>query len=228
MMEFLKNLDFSPLWISLKTGVVATIFSFFLGIYFAYKVMGCKGRAKSVLDGILTLPLVLPPTVAGFLLLRLFSVRRPFGFLLQEHLGIQVVQTWLGCVVAAVVISLPLMYKNARAAFEQVDKTYLYAAQTLGISQKKDFLEDFNSFGKTGAFIRCNSYLCKGLGRIWSHGNACGKYSKENGNHISKNCHGNARWRLSNSRILGGCDWCFGLDFGNRNESLDGRKKRIV
>ena len=81
------------------------------------------------------MPLVLPPTVAGYLLLLVFSLRRPFGIFLKNELGIKVVQSWSGCVIAAVVISFPLMYRNARAAFEQVDANLIYAARTLGMSQ---------------------------------------------------------------------------------------------
>ncbi|MFV0362897.1 MAG: molybdate ABC transporter permease subunit [Suipraeoptans sp.] len=137
--EILGNLDWSPLYISLKTGVVATIISFFLGIYAARRVVKCKPRAKAVLDGILTLPLVLPPTVAGFFLLLLFSRRRPFGEFLYMNFDIKVVQTWLGCVIAATVIAFPLMYRNARAAFEQIDINLIYAGRTLGMSEFKIF-----------------------------------------------------------------------------------------
>jgi molybdate transport system permease protein len=137
--SFLSGLDWSPLLISLKTGIVATVISFFLGIFAAKKVIGAKPKTRAVLDGLLTLPMVLPPTVAGFFLLLIFSLRRPFGAALYEHLGIKVVQTWLGCVVAATVIAFPLMYRNARAAFEQVDVNLIYAARTLGMSETKIF-----------------------------------------------------------------------------------------
>ena len=114
LLEILRGLDWSPLWISLKTGVVATILSFFLGILAARRLMYAGPGKKSVLDGILTLPMVLPPTVAGFFLLLLFSRRRPLGILLYRQFGIKVVQSWLGCIIAATVIAFPLMYRNAR------------------------------------------------------------------------------------------------------------------
>ncbi len=139
IMTIMKGLDWSPLWISLKTGVVATILSFFLGIFAAGRLMYVKSGVKAVIDGILTLPLVLPPTVAGFFLLLLFSRRRPFGIFLYDSFGIKVVQSFLGCVIAATVISFPLMYRNARAAFEQVDPNILYAGRTLGMSETKIF-----------------------------------------------------------------------------------------
>ena len=139
MMEILKNLDWSPLFISIKTGIVATIFSFFLGIYAARKVVKTTPGKKALIDGILTLPMVLPPTVAGFFLLLIFSRRRPFGIFLFENFGIKVVQTWLGCIIAATVISFPLMYRNARAAMEQIDVNLIYAGRTLGMSDTEIF-----------------------------------------------------------------------------------------
>ena len=139
MMEILKNLDWSPLFISIKTGIVAKIFSFFLGIYAARKVVKTTPGKKAIIDGILTLPMVLPPTVAGFFLLLIFSRRRPFGIFLFENFGIKVVQTWLGCIIAATVISFPLMYRNARAAMEQIDVNLIYAGRTLGMSDTEIF-----------------------------------------------------------------------------------------
>ena len=138
-MDVLKNLDWSPLLISLKTGVVATVICFFLGLFAARKVLKLCGRARAVVDGILTLPMVLPPTVAGFFLLLIFSLRRPFGGFLYQQMGIKVVQTWLGCIFAASVIAFPLMYRNARAAFEQLDVNLIYAGRTLGMSELEIF-----------------------------------------------------------------------------------------
>ena len=138
-MEFMRGLDWSPLLISLKTGVVATILSFFGGIFAARQVIKAGPKTKAVLDGILTLPMVLPPTAAGFFLLLLFSRRRPFGILLYEEFGIKVVQTWAGCIIAATVIAFPLMYRNARAAFEQIDVNLIHAARTLGMPEYKIF-----------------------------------------------------------------------------------------
>ena len=139
VVEILKGLDYSPLYVSLKTGIVATIFSFFLGLFAARRVIKAGPKVKAIADGILTLPMVLPPTAAGFFLLLLFSRRRPFGILLYEQFGIKVVQTWAGCIIAATVIAFPLMYRNTRAAFEQVDTNLIYAARTLGMSEWKIF-----------------------------------------------------------------------------------------
>lgn len=139
IMQILKDLDWSPLFISMKTGVVATFISFFLGIFAARKVVKATPGKKAVIDGILTLPMVLPPTVAGFFLLLLFSRRRPLGEFLFEQFDFKVVQTWLGCVIAATVIAFPLMYRNARAAMEQIDMNLVYAGRTLGMSDTKIF-----------------------------------------------------------------------------------------
>lgn len=139
MLELIKTVDWSPLFISLKTGIIATVFAFFLGIGAARLIMGLNNTGKAIVDGILTLPLVLPPTVAGFFLLLLFSLRRPFGKFLFSEFDIKIVQTWQGCVIAAFVIAFPLMYRNARAAFEQVDVNMIYAGRTLGLSERKIF-----------------------------------------------------------------------------------------
>ncbi len=138
-MTVIESVDWSPLFISLKTGIWATIAAFFLGIWAARGVMRLGNRGKAVIDGILTLPLVLPPTVAGFLLLLLFSLKRPFGRFLMDQFSFKVVQTWYGCVIAAFVIAFPLMYRNARAAFEQVDISLIYAGRTLGMSERRIF-----------------------------------------------------------------------------------------
>ncbi|EOS39248.1 molybdate ABC transporter permease subunit [Lachnospiraceae bacterium] len=137
--EILRELDWSPLLISFKTGAAATVISFFLGIFAARKAVRSSPGKKAVLDGILTLPMVLPPTAAGFFLLLLFSRRRPLGSFLYESFDLKVVQTWLGCVIAATIIAFPLMYRNARAAFEQIDVNLVYAGRTLGMSETQIF-----------------------------------------------------------------------------------------
>lgn len=134
-MEFLASIDLSPLFISLKTAIIATVIAFFGGIACAKWAMKLSHLPKSILDGILNLPLVLPPTVAGFLLLLLFSLKRPLGSFLWEHYQFKVVLSWPGCVLAATVVAFPLMYRNARAAFEQVNVDYIYAGRTLGLSE---------------------------------------------------------------------------------------------
>ena len=124
-----------PVLISLKTAATAIVFTFVIGTLLAYLVGRARSeQARAVADAVLTLPLVLPPTVAGFFLLYIFGVRRPLGLLLAE-LGTKLVFNWQATVLAAVVIALPLMYRSARAAFDQVDPIYLEAARTIGLSE---------------------------------------------------------------------------------------------
>ncbi len=129
-------MDFSPILISLKTAGAAIFITFFLGIAAAKGVISVRNeKIRILLDGILTLPLVLPPTVAGFFLLYLFGVRRPAGQFFLEYFGVKIAFSWAATVLAAVVISFPMMYSSARGAFEQVDENLIYAGQTLGLSE---------------------------------------------------------------------------------------------
>lgn len=129
-------MDFDPILISLKTACAAIAITFFLGIAAARAVIAIRDeKIKMAVDGVLTLPLVLPPTVAGFFLLYLFGVRRPLGRFFLECFGVKIAFSWAATVLAAVVISFPLMYRSARGAFEQVDENLIYAGQTLGLSE---------------------------------------------------------------------------------------------
>ena len=129
-------MDMSPILISLRTASVSIVITFFLGVLAAWGVVSLRSeKLKMVLDAILTLPMVLPPTVAGFFLLYLFGVKRVFGVILLEFFGVKVVFSWAATVLAAVVISFPLMYRSARGAFEQVDATLLAAGRTIGMSE---------------------------------------------------------------------------------------------
>ena len=130
-------MEWSPLFVTLKTAVAATFITFFAGIGAAYGVMRLR-HGQGVADAVLTLPMVLPPTVVGFFLLLAFGKRSTVGqFLLQ--FDVSLVFTWKATVVAAVVVSLPLMYRTARGAFEQLDRNIIYAARTLGISEWRIF-----------------------------------------------------------------------------------------
>ncbi|EEH98659.1 molybdate ABC transporter permease subunit [Clostridium tertium] len=133
-------MDISPIIISLKTATVSMVFTFLLGLFIARAIVKIKSeKIKMILDGILTLPLVLPPTVMGFFLLLIFGVNRPIGKLLLEFLGVKIVFSWSATVIASVVIAFPLMYRSARGAFEQVDQNLIMAARTLGMSERKIF-----------------------------------------------------------------------------------------
>jgi len=128
----------SPLWISLKTVLTATIITFFLGIAAARWMVGYRGRLKNVIDGLFILPLVLPPTVVGLGLLMLFGKHGPIGMLLWQ-LGATVVFSWTATVISAVTVSFPLMYMTARGAFEQIETNIEGAARTLGASEWRVF-----------------------------------------------------------------------------------------
>lgn len=129
-------MDWSPILISMKTASLAIVITFFAGIAVAYLVVSMKHeKTKMIWDGLLTLPLVLPPTVAGFFLLYIFGVKRPVGKFLIDLFDFKLAFSWGATVLAAVVISFPLMYRSARGAFEQVDPNLLYAGRTLGMSE---------------------------------------------------------------------------------------------
>ena len=129
-------IDFSPIWISLKTAIVTIAIVFFLGILAAWWVVRRKKEVSKIfVDGILSLPLVLPPTVTGFFLLYVFGNNRAVGQFFNQQFGVQIAFSWVATVLAAAVISFPLMYRSARGAFEQVDVELLQAGRTLGMSE---------------------------------------------------------------------------------------------
>lgn len=126
-------MDWFPLWNSLRIAGISCILVFFAGIAAAYYAARLPGIIKGALDVVLTLPMVLPPTVCGYFLLLLFGVKRPLGMFLARF-GIQFVMTWYGGILAAFVVSFPLMYRTARGAFEGFDETLAQAGRTLGLS----------------------------------------------------------------------------------------------
>jgi molybdate transport system permease protein len=128
----------SPLWVSLRTVITATVITFFLGIAAAHWLSRYSGRLKSVLDGLFILPMVLPPTVVGYALLLFFGRHGPAGKFLA-FLGANIVFSWWATVITAVVMAFPLMYMTARGAFEQVEPNVLNAARTLGASEWRIF-----------------------------------------------------------------------------------------
>lgn len=130
---------FGPVILSLKVATIATIFAFILGVFFAYILTKKNVPGKSIWETILILPMILPPSIVGYLLLKLFGKRGPIGAFLLDNFDIQVVFTWVACVIAACVVALPLMYQNVKAAFQSVDETYELAAHTLGSGEWKTF-----------------------------------------------------------------------------------------
>jgi len=134
----MPSIDLSPLFISLATTCAATVATFFLGLLAARQMFGLRGGLRAWIDGILTLPLVLPPTVVGFFLLVVFGRRSFIGHALQQ-IGITIVFSWPATVIAATVVAFPLMYRTTLGAFEQVNPTLLDAARTLGASESRVF-----------------------------------------------------------------------------------------
>ena len=125
--------DLFPLWNSLRIAAISSVIVFFAGIFAAYRAARLPRTLKGIVDVILTLPLVLPPTVCGYFLLLLFGTRRPLGNFLMQ-MGIRLVMNWPGGVAAAVVVAFPLMYRTARGAFESFDENLAWSGQTLGLS----------------------------------------------------------------------------------------------
>ncbi len=142
------DINWSPLWISIKTSILSTIMTFVIGIIVSYLMANYKGRYKGILDGILTLPLVLPPTVVGFFLLLLIGKNGYIGKLLLNfdttlvfswNFDTTLVFSWTATVIASTTVAFPMMYRTSRAAFEQIDNNIICAARTLGLSEWKIF-----------------------------------------------------------------------------------------
>lgn len=132
-------MDWFPLWNSLRIAGISTVIIFFLGIWAAYGIAKLPRLVKGVLDVVLTLPLVLPPTVVGYLLLRVLGPKRVLGAFILSVFGVKLVMTWWSAIFATVVVAFPLMYRTARGAFEAFDDTLAYAGQTLGLPNRYIF-----------------------------------------------------------------------------------------
>ncbi|WP_308856926.1 molybdate ABC transporter permease subunit [uncultured Oscillibacter sp.] len=159
-------MDWYPLLNSLRIAAISTAAVFFLGIFSAYYIARLPRLIKGVLDVVLTLPLVLPPTVVGWLLLMLLGPKRPLGAFVLETFGVRMVMTWWSAIFATVVVAFPLMYRTARGAFESFDTTLADAARTLGRSN-------------TWIFWRVQMPVCRqGIlaGAVLSFARALGEY----------------------------------------------------
>ena len=173
-------MDWSPVLISMKTASLSIFITFFLGIFAAGVVIRLKNEtSKIICDGILTLPLVLPPTVAGFFLLYLFGVKRPIGQFFIDFFGVKIAFSWGATVLAAVVMSFPLMYRSARGAFEQVDPDLTAAARTLGMSEGEIFWKVLFANATPGILSGGVLAFARGLGEFGATsmiaGNIAGK-----------------------------------------------------
>lgn len=176
----LNNIDFSPVLISLKTALTSICITFFLGLILATAVTNIKNKKlQAVIDGILMLPLVLPPIVAGFFLLYIFGKKRPLGIMIEKIFGMKIIFSWQATVLAAVVISLPLMYRTAKGAIEQVNKEYINAARTLGLSEFEIFIKIILPLARPGIISGAILSFTRALGEFGATamiaGNIAGK-----------------------------------------------------
>ncbi|EIJ43255.1 molybdate ABC transporter, permease protein [Beggiatoa alba B18LD] len=135
-----SEIDWLPLWLTLKVASIATLIAFMIGIALGYLLARTQFWGKEVLDAFLTLPMVLPPTVLGFYLLTIFGKKGWLGGFLLEHFNYTLIFNWHGAVIASAVVSYPLVFKSARAAFEGVDANFENVAKTLGQNRIAVFL----------------------------------------------------------------------------------------
>lgn len=131
----------SPVILSLKVATISTIITLIVGIVFAYIFVRCKFMFKDLLESVLILPMVLPPSVIGYILLITFGKRGFLGVYLNEIFGVSIIFTWVACVIASVVVSIPLMYQSVKSSFLAIDENYINAARTLGASEKRVFFK---------------------------------------------------------------------------------------
>lgn len=157
-------MEWSPFFISMRTAGIATVLTFFLGIYAARYVMKTR-KLKGIIDGIFTLPMVLPPTVVGFFLLIVFGNYGIFGSILKR-LNFDIVFTWYATVISATIVSFPLMYRTTLGAFEQVDQELIYAARTLGISERRIFWQIMVPVSRPGIIAGVILAFARALGEF--------------------------------------------------------------
>ena len=160
-------MDISPIIISMKTATIAILFTFILGLLAARWILYRKSDATRIFwDGIFTMPLVLPPTVAGFFLLVFFGSYGPVGKLFENYLGIKIAFSWAATILAAVVMSFPLMYRSARGALEQIDEDLIFAARTLGMSEWNIFWKVQMPIAWPGVISGAVLAFARGLGEF--------------------------------------------------------------
>ena len=167
-------MDWFPLVNSLRIAGISTVFIFFLGIFAAYYIAKAPKLVKGVLDVILTLPLVLPPTVVGFLLLRLLGPKRLIGMWFMEHFGTRLTMTWWSGIFATAVVIFPLMYRTARGAFESFDETLAYSAQSIGLSNTYIFWHIRMPYCRQGILAGTVLSFARALGEYGATSMICG------------------------------------------------------
>lgn len=157
-------MDWFPLWNSLRIAAAATVITFFLGIFAAYLVCHLPRSVKGICDVILTIPMVLPPTVVGFFLLRLLGPKGVIGSPLLEWFNLRIIMTWQAAIFAVIIVTFPLMYRTTRGAFESFDPNILDAARTLGLSGRYIFWRILLPGCKQGVFAGMILAFARGLG----------------------------------------------------------------
>ena len=177
-------MDWYPLWNSLRIALISCAAVFFLGIFAAYYIAKLPRVLKGVLDVVLTLPMVLPPTVVGYFLLLLFGAKRPLGIFFMEHFGVKLVMNWYSAIFASIVVAFPLMYRTARGAFESFDETLAWSAQTLGLSNTW-LLAGADALLPSGHSGRYGAGLCPCAGRIWCHQHDRRLHAGQDGHHCN-------------------------------------------
>ena len=161
-------MDWYPLWNSLRIALISCTAVFFLGIFAAYYIAKLPRTVKGVLDVVLTLPMVLPPTVVGYFLLLLFGAKRPLGIFFMEHFGVKLVMNWYSAIFASIVVAFPLMYRTG---------------PDTGTVQRMDILAGADALLPTGHSGRYGAGLCPGLGRVRCYQHDRGLHPGQDGHH---------------------------------------------
>lgn len=167
-------MDWFPLWNSMRIAAISTVIIFFVGIFSAYYIAKTPRVVKGILDVVLTLPLVLPPTVVGYLLLRLLGPNRMLGCFMLETFDIKMTMTWWAAIFSTTVVIFPLMYRTARGAFESFDENLAYAGQTLGLSNSYIFLHIRLPYCKQGILAGTVLAFARALGEFGATSMVCG------------------------------------------------------
>ncbi len=157
-------MELFPLWNSLRISLIASVITFFLGIFIANYVAKLPGFLKGVLDAVLTIPMVLPPTVVGFLILKTISPRSSLGILVKEYFNTTLTMKWQAAIVAVVVVTFPLMYRTARSSFEAFDQNIIAASKTLCLSNTYIFWKVLLPNCKEGILAGVVLAFARGLG----------------------------------------------------------------
>lgn len=157
-------MDWFPLYNSIRIAAIATVITFFFGIFLAYYIAKLPRMLKGVLDCILTLPLVLPPTVIGFFILKSIGKNGSVGKMLMQLFNTKITMTWYASVIAVIIVTFPLMYRTVRSSFEAFDKNLIYVGKTLGLSNTFIFWKILIPNCKEGIFAGIVLSFARGLG----------------------------------------------------------------